>query len=184
MELSPLPARPAPNFTFVDQKGTTISLTSLRGHPVVLNFMDSHCTDICPIVSAELVMADRQLARYAKDTVFLAVNVNQYNTSVASVEAFSANHGLNSIPTWHFLTGPVPALEATWRAYGIAVHAPSPTADVVHTSATYFIDPKGNERYIAAPAVNHTKKGKAYLPPVDISAWARGIAEVANSLAK
>jgi hypothetical protein len=35
-------------------------------------------------------------------------------------------------------------------AVGPAVEAPSPDAEVVHTSAVYFIDPAGRERFIAA----------------------------------
>jgi protein SCO1 len=53
MGLSPVPVRPAPGFTLTDQDGRTLSLASLRGKAVVLEFMDPHCTDICPIVSHE-----------------------------------------------------------------------------------------------------------------------------------
>ena len=53
MVLSPLPADRAPGFTLTDQNGHTMSLASLHGKVVVLQFMDPHCTDICPIVSAE-----------------------------------------------------------------------------------------------------------------------------------
>ena len=55
MVLSPLPGIRAPRFTLTDQNGHVLSLASLRGKVVVLQFMDPHCTDICPIVSAEFV---------------------------------------------------------------------------------------------------------------------------------
>ena len=73
MELSPIPARPAPGFTLTDQDGQVLPLSAVRGKVVVLEFMDPHCTDSCPIVSA-------------------AVNVNQYHTAVADVAAFSREH--------------------------------------------------------------------------------------------
>src|SRR5260370_82027 len=50
MQLSPVPGALAPGFTLTDQRGHTMSLASLRGKAVVLEFMDPHCTDICPIV--------------------------------------------------------------------------------------------------------------------------------------
>ena len=57
MELSPVPARAAPGFTLTDQDGHVLPLSALRGKVVVLEFMDPHCTDICPIVSAEFTEA-------------------------------------------------------------------------------------------------------------------------------
>ena len=183
MFLSPVPSRPAPGFTLTDQNGHRVSLASLRGRPVVLNFMDPHCVDVCPLVSQELRYAQADLTGVAKDTVFIAVNVNPYAHSVADVAAFSRTHLLTTIRTWHYLTGPVSALEAIWRAYGVAVHAPSRTADVIHTSITYFIDPAGNERYVASPVVDHRATGAAFLPANTLLAWGRGIAAVAESMA-
>jgi cytochrome oxidase Cu insertion factor (SCO1/SenC/PrrC family) len=48
MQLSPIPVTSAPGFTLTDQGGQTMSLAGLKGHVVVLEFMDPHCTDICP----------------------------------------------------------------------------------------------------------------------------------------
>ena len=183
MSLSPVPSHPAPNFTLIDQRGHTLSLSSFRGHPVVLEFMDPHCVDICPIVSQEFVDAYRDLGGAHSNVVFLAVNVNQYFESVAAVESFSVGHQLTTIKTWHFLTGSTSALRAVWRHYGIEVLAPNPRTDIVHTSIMYFIDPSGHERYIAVPIVNHTATKKAFLPAPSLTAWGRGIALVATNLA-
>ena len=93
MELSPVPVRPAPGFTLTDQNGQILSLSSsFRGKVVVLEFMDPHCTDTCPIVSDEFVDAYHDLGRLAGSVVFAAVNVNQYHNAVADVSAFSREH--------------------------------------------------------------------------------------------
>jgi hypothetical protein len=55
-------------------------------------------------------------------------------------------------------------------------------ADIVHTSAVYFIGPGGTERYLAEPMADHTSSGAAYLPAGQIAAWGRGIALVARTL--
>jgi cytochrome oxidase Cu insertion factor (SCO1/SenC/PrrC family) len=183
MELSPVPTRPAPGFTLTDQDGHALPLSAFRGKVVVLEFMDPHCTDICPIVSAEFTDAYRDLGRQAGQVVFAAVNVNQYHHAVADVAAYSRAHQLTSIPSWHFLTGPVPRLRAVWNDYNIAVQAPGPDADIVHSSVVYFIDPAGRERYLASPQADHTASGASYLPADQIAAWGRGIAQVARLLA-
>jgi cytochrome oxidase Cu insertion factor (SCO1/SenC/PrrC family) len=182
MALSPVPAKAAPGFRLTDQNGNTLALSSLRGKVVVLNFMDPHCTDICPLVSQEFIDAQHDLGKAAGHVVFAAVNVNQFFNRLSDVAAFSNEHQLSSIPGWHFFTGPVNSLQAAWRAYGVAVVAPNPNADIVHTSVIYFIGPDGRERYIAVPMDDHTTSGSAYLPPGQITAWGRGIAQVAGSL--
>ena len=183
MELSPVPARPAPGFTLTDQDGRELSLSAFRGKVVVLEFMDPHCTDICPIVSDEFTEAYHDLGKLAGKVVFAAVNVNQYHNAVGDVAAFSREHQLSSIPSWHFFTGSGPRLRAAWRDYNVAVQAPDPDADIVHSSVVYFIDPRGRERYLASPQVDHISSGTSYLPPGQIAAWGRGIAQIAGLLA-
>jgi cytochrome oxidase Cu insertion factor (SCO1/SenC/PrrC family) len=183
MLLSPVPDRAAPEFKLDDQNGRSITLASLRGKVVVLEFMDPHCTDICPIVSQEFLEANRDLGAGANGVVFLAVNVNQYHSRVADMMAFSREQGLLSLQSWHFLTGPVPLLKRVWRDYGVEVEAPNPNADIIHTSIVYFIDRNGIERYVGSPMDAHTAKGTAYLPASQLSSWALGIALVADDLA-
>jgi len=183
MGLSPVPARPAPGFTLTDQHGLPLALSAFRGKVIVLEFMDPHCTDICPLVSEEFVGAYHDLGPLAGKVVFAAVNVNQYQLAVSDVEMFSAEHQLTSIPDWHFFTGRLDSLEAVWRGYNIEVQPRGPNADVIHTSSVYFIDPQGRERYLAAPMADYTAAGAAYLPAGQLKAWGRGIAAVARSLA-
>jgi cytochrome oxidase Cu insertion factor (SCO1/SenC/PrrC family) len=183
MVLSPVPGDRAPGFTLTDQSGHTLSLSGLRGKVVVLQFMDPHCTDICPIVSAEFVKAYHDLGSLASKVVFAAVNVNAYHARVQDMAKYTRAQQLSTIPSWHFFTGPVPALKSVWRGYNIQVYAPNPNADVQHTSAVYFIDPQGRERYLASPEVDHTKSGASYLPASQQIAWGHGIALVARQLA-
>lgn len=182
MQLSPVPVTSAPGFTLTDQGGHAMSLASLRGRVVVLDFMDPHCTDICPIVSQEFTDAYRDLGASAPQVVFLAVNVNRYHLQVADVAAFSSEQRLTKIPAWHFLTGSYPSLRAVWQAYQIEVSAPGPDADVIHSSQMYFIDPQGRERFLASPMADHTASGSPYLPASQLASWGQGIALVASHL--
>ncbi len=182
MQLSPVPVAAAPGFTLTDQLGRPVSLSSFRGRPVVLTFMDSHCTDICPLVSREFINAEKDLGSAARNAVFIAVNVNQYHRRIADMASFSSAEGLDTIKSWHFVTGPLRDLRTVWSNYQIMVQAPSRNADVIHTSLIYFIDSQGRERYVAAPMVDHTAKGMSYLPPGQLAAWGRGIALVARAV--
>jgi cytochrome oxidase Cu insertion factor (SCO1/SenC/PrrC family) len=183
MALSPVPDRTAPGFVLTDQDNRTMTLSSFRGKVLVLEFMDPHCTDICPLVSEEFVDAYHDLGRAAGKVVFVAVNVNQFHAGVGDMLTYSKEHGLMTIPSWHFFTGSLASLKAVWQAYDVQVAAPNPNADIIHTSIVYFIDPSGHERYVASRMADHTPAGKAYLPTGDLAAWGRGIALLATHLA-
>jgi len=135
-------------------------------------------------VSQEYVDAYRDLGPLASRVVFAAVNVNQYHAAVSDMMAYSREQRLTTIPGWHFFTGPVPDLREVWDGYNIEVQAPSPNADIVHTSVVYFIDPAGQERFIATPMADHTSSGASYLPAGQITGWGQGIAQVARTLAR
>lgn len=186
MGLSPVPEehRPAPGFTLTDQHGTRVSLSDFRGHPVVLTFLDPHCVTMCPIIAQEFVDAERHLLHARPGVVFLSVNVNRHALGVATVEAFTKEHRLNTIPTWHFLTGTLAALQQVWSAYGIEVETRIVHGQwtVVHSTIDFFIGPDGEERYIASPNADyrHTATHRAYLPHGTFTAWGHGIALVAR----
>ena len=184
MAPSSVPTMQAPDFALVDQHDRPLELSSLRGSVVVLEFMDPHCTDICPIISQELVEADRDLGNLSQRVDFIAVNVNPFHEAPADMAAYSTAHGLNSIPTWHFVTGSTAALSTVWKNYGTEVEAPSPNADVVHGTTVFFLDPSGRERFVATPMADYSKSGVPYLPAGPLASWAKGIALVARDLAK
>lgn len=184
MALSPIPNTKAHAITLTDQNGRPISLASFKGRAVVLDFMDPHCVDICPIISQELIDAYKDLGAQASRVAFLAVNVNRFHTSIGAIRTFTNEHFLSTIPSWHFLTGSPTALKPIWAAYAVTVVAPSPSADIIHSSFIYFIDASGRERYLANPTDLHTASGKAYLPAGPLAEWGKGIALVVKSLVK
>ena len=182
MGLSPVPTNLAPGFALTDQAGHKLPLSAFRGKVVVLEFMDSRCTDVCPLVSREFIDAYHDLGGAAAHVAFAAVNVNGRYNQVEDVLAYSRAHQLTAIPDWHFFTGPASALQAVWRAYGIAVVPNGPRGTLEHTATVYFIGPHGTERYIADPVADHTAGGAAYLPPGQVSGWGQGIAQVAETM--
>ncbi|HZD87224.1 MAG TPA: SCO family protein [Gaiellaceae bacterium] len=169
--LTQLGGKPAPGFTLTDQRGRSVSLAAFRGKVVVLEFMDPHCTDVCPIVSQEYVEAAHLLGRKLSQVAFVGVNVNQFAESRAAVLRFSREHRLTTLPNWYFVTGSTAQLRRVWRDYSVTV-TPTKTGDVKHSSVMYFIGRRGRLRYLAFPDDNKAK----------IRTWAHGITTVARSL--
>ena len=184
MGLSPAGGAAAPDVTMTDQTGQAVSLSGLeaQGRVIVLEFMDSHCTDICPIISQEFKYAHQQLGADASKVAFVAVNVNPFHAAVADVSGFTAEQGLTAVPEWHFLTADIARLQKTWKDYGVVVQAPNPNTDIIHSDYVYFIDSTGHERYIASPTEDHTAGGASYLPISQVREWGADIASVARQI--
>lgn len=177
MNLAPLANSPAPPFTLTDQRGHRVRLEDFRGKAAVLTFIDSRCTEVCPVIAQELIGANRDLGRKkARDVVFIGVNVNPRAESIADVTRFTIAHGLGDLPNWYFLTGSTSALQQVWQKYGIQVELPANASQTVHADYLFFLNPLGRERFLAAPYANQRKNGTGFLSRDIISQWSRGIA--------
>src|SRR5579863_5189123 len=134
----------APDFTLMNQFGQPVSLSSLRGHEVVLAFIDSRCKDVCPLTAQIMYDAKSRLkASSASQVELVAINANPTATSVAVVQAWSIAHGM--LHQWLFLTGSAKQLESIYHLYHVYVQVDSSGRDI-HDPITFIIDAQGHER--------------------------------------
>ena len=176
MNLSPVPERAAPGFTLTDQHGRQVSLAGFRGKTVLLGFFDPHCSQVCPVVAQELLAASHDLGARAAQVAFVGVNVDPAAESVAAVRQFTVSHGLSRLPNWYFLTGSTRQLARVWNAYAIGVELPAGAGQTIHADYLFFINPLGDERFLAEPYADQGRDGTGYLPAGTIAQWGRGIA--------
>jgi cytochrome oxidase Cu insertion factor (SCO1/SenC/PrrC family) len=141
----------APDIRLQNQFGQRMALSQFRGKAVVLAFVDSECTNVCPLTTVSMVAAKELLGAAGSRVQLLGVDANPHATSVADVMAYSRAHAM--VNQWDFLTGTLPQLEATWRAYHIAVQIEQGAID--HTPALFVIDPQGRERTVYLTQMNY-----------------------------
>jgi protein SCO1 len=143
----------APDFRLTDQHGSSVSLSDFREKVVVLTFMDSKCTDTCPITAVHFREVYKQLDKSeAGQVVFLGVNVNVEASTVKDVLETTQDWRLDEIPDWHFLTGSRKELEPVWTDYKVSAAHSSDRSSIMHTPGTFLIDPLGQQRwYISTP---------------------------------
>lgn len=137
--------KPAPGFTLTNQSGKSVSLKQFRGKVVVLAFVDSQCTTVCPLTTVSMVNAKRALGPKAASQIqLLGIDANPTATALSDVQAYTKAHGMTG--QWDFLTAPLPHLKSVWKAYGVSVAIVNGAID--HTPALFVIDPQGNERTV------------------------------------
>jgi len=130
----------APNFSLVNQNNIRVSLSSLRGHLVVLGFLDPVCTDDCPVQAHEFEAAAQAVA---PGTVFIAVNTNPLYLAPSSLKAFIASEGLGGFKHFEFLTGTKAQVSKVWQNYGVEVLIGPNGSMVIHNEPIYVIRANG-----------------------------------------
>ncbi len=128
---SSLGDKPAPDFRLRNQFGQPMSLSQFRGKVVMLAFEDSECTTVCPLTTQSMLQAKQLLGAAGSQVQLLGVDANPDAISTADVLSYSRTHGL--VNQWHFLTGSLAELKATWAKYDIAVQIENDQID--HTPA-------------------------------------------------
>ena len=154
---SSLGGQAAPDFRLDNQFGQPMSLSQFRGKVIILAFTDSQCTTVCPLTTASMLQARQLLGAAGTNVQLLGVNANPHAGSVADVLAYSRAHGM--VNQWDFLTGSGAQLEATWRAYHIAVQVQQGQID--HTPALFVIDQQGREQKIYLTQMAYSSIGQA-----------------------
>lgn len=139
---------PAPPFRLTDQHGQPVSLSSLQGRTLALTFLDPVCTSDCPLIAQEMREADSLLGAAASRVELVAVVANPLDRSLAYVDAFDRQEGLDHVPNWLFLTGSVAQLAQVWQDYGVQVQVATDGAMVAHSDILYVVDATGRTREV------------------------------------
>ena len=104
----------APDFRLRDEQGKPVSMRALRGQPVVVTFLYSHCQDTCPITAQTIRGALDDLGH---DVPALAISVDPPNDTPASARKFLAEQRANG--RIRFVLGSRAQLRPIWKGYGV-----------------------------------------------------------------
>ena len=137
---------PAPGFTLTDQRGSTVSLASLRGKAILLTFLDPVCVTDCPLIAQEFREAGLLLAGHASQVELVAVNLNPLYNDVSYLRAFDQQERLAGLPDWLYLTGTPGQLQQVWKNYGVADETLPAGAMLGHSDAAFVIGTDGRLR--------------------------------------
>lgn len=136
----------APEFQLVDQSSRPLALRDLQGKVVLLTFIYSSCSDICPLLTQAMAVLQRRLAPEERRRVFfLSVTVEPEMDIPAVLRAYAGRHGAD-LSAWAFLTGSAEAVRAVWQSFGLTVHRRAKGV-VDHPGWTLLIDREGMVRY-------------------------------------
>ena len=113
-----------PDVDLVDQDGKTVPVRSLlqSGKPVVVSFIFTTCTTICPMLSTIVSRVQAKLGdRVGPEVSLVSISVDPGRDTPARLKAYAARH--HAKPGWTWLTGGRGAVEQVLR--GMGAYTPS-----------------------------------------------------------
>jgi protein SCO1/2 len=130
-----------PNFSLPDQSGRTVSSKELRGKVVAVTFLDSQCTESCPIIASQIA---RTLERFPperrREVAAIAISTDPEEDTPESVRSFLAkNRAERSL---RYLVAPVEQLRPVWNSFHISASFDT-GIDTLHSAPVRIFDREG-----------------------------------------
>lgn len=133
----------APTFEYPDQSGQAVSQQSLLGQVWIANFIFTRCTTVCPTLSAEMVMLQRNLVH--PDFRFVSFSVDPDHDSPEVLETYASRWGAEE--RWLLLSTDTQTLNSTAEGMGVAVAKTDDEENpIIHSSLFLLVDAQGQVR--------------------------------------
>jgi len=99
-----------PDAVLLDGQGRSVPLRTLLApeRPVILNFIYTSCTTICPVMTGTMLQVQRQLAGAPHAPIYVSLSIDPDFDVPPVLQAYAARYGAD----WHFLTGAPPEVQA------------------------------------------------------------------------
>ena len=149
----PLPQLwPMPAFTLTDQQGRRFGSSELAGRAGLINFIYTHCPDVCPTLSATMATAQEQLRAeglLGTRVQLVSISVDPDRDTPEALSEYAAR--FHADPNhWRFLTGEREAIFDVLVGFKIGsrelARAYAGQAEIPHSSRFIVVDPSGTVR--------------------------------------
>jgi protein SCO1 len=146
----------APPFQLTDQTGAKFSAQDLAGRAALVDFIYTHCTDACPLLSANFSQAQRKLADQGllgSKAMLVSVSVDPVHDTPTVLNEYAQSFKADS-SNWKFLTGDFDGVWDVLTGFKLQTRPPRPAVDSLppggtelsHTTRIVLLDPQGQVR--------------------------------------
>lgn len=138
------PADCLPAITLTDQYGTTISLASLKGNLVLIDFIYTNCVTACPVLTSRFAqIADRLGGELGSKITMVSITLDPEHDRPPQLLEYAKTHEA-SRDGWLLLTGKPEDIEAVLRLYRIKRERES-DGTIAHVATSFLIGPNGRQ---------------------------------------
>jgi protein SCO1/2 len=128
-----------PDIKLVDMNGVQISLTDAlsSAEPVILNFIFTTCTTICPVMSSTFQQVQTKLGSKRSNARLISISIDPENDTPAKLKVYAAKYKAG--PQWKFLTGTFDNSLLVQNAFGVFA------GEKMNHKPVTFLKAKGSE---------------------------------------
>jgi len=95
--------RKVPSFSFINQKGETITNKNYEGKVYVIEFFFTTCPTICPRMNRNLIQIQNEFKDF-DDFGVASFTINPEHDTPETLKAYAEKYGVTN-PNWHLMTG-------------------------------------------------------------------------------
>jgi protein SCO1/2 len=137
------PPEPEPALKLNNYLGDPVNLSSYRGKAVLVTFLYTNCPDVCPLITANLHVAQKLMGPAEASKVrIVAVSVDPRGDTRKTVAAFLARHEMTG--NMKYLIGSAHELGQVWKAWNVGSERDAQQPQLVnHSGLVYGISASG-----------------------------------------
>lgn len=133
----------APEFALIDQAGAPVTLASLRGKTLLIDFIYTHCPGPCPILTGRHAQIQRDLTPELRAKIqFVSISIDPERDTPEVLASYARARGAD-LASWSFLTGEPETVRDVLKRYGVFAQKSANAGEVDHIVVTLLVDAEG-----------------------------------------
>jgi protein SCO1 len=121
-----------------------VTLASLRGKALLIDFIYTRCPGPCPILTGRHAQVQRELAPETRARVhFVSITVDPEHDTPEALASYAKARGADTA-SWSFLTGEPERVRDVLKRYGVFAQPSAKPGEVDHVVVTLLVDAEGH----------------------------------------
>jgi protein SCO1 len=133
-----------PDVALVDQHGHQVTLASLKGRPVLIDFIFTTCPGPCPLMTSRMAAVAKLLRpKLGSQVTFISITIDPEHDRPAQLARYAREFHADE-PGWLFLTGTPAQIDRVLALYHLT-RTRNPDGTVNHAIASFLLGPDGHQ---------------------------------------
>jgi cytochrome oxidase Cu insertion factor (SCO1/SenC/PrrC family) len=133
-----------PDISLIDQHGSAVSLASLKGKPVLIDFIYTSCASTCPVLTAKMASVARELGpALGANVTMVSITLDPEHDGPAELASYAKSHGADD-NGWLFLTGKPAQIDQVLALFKLRRTHES-DGSIMHSVSAFLLGPDGHQ---------------------------------------
>jgi protein SCO1/2 len=133
-----------PAVSLLDQHGASVSLASLKGKPVLIDFIYTSCASTCPLLTAKMAAIAHQLGpALGADVTIVSITLDPEHDRPAELAKYAKSHDADQ-NGWIFLTGTPAQIDQVLAQFKLRRTRES-DGTITHSIEAFLLGPDGHQ---------------------------------------